>query len=84
MRTDAHAAGAAFFVANFGERDAIVLFGDAIVVIEQIFRNFRDDAARSAVSSARAFPPRAFSASIFDALGAHDFFHFLQQLFRSS
>ena len=44
VRANDHAAGTAFFAAYFGERDAVVFFHDALVMVEQIFGNFRDGA----------------------------------------
>ena len=44
VRANDHAARAAFFVAHLGERDAVMFFDDALVMVEQIFRNFGDGA----------------------------------------
>ena len=38
---DAHAARAAFFLAHLGQRHAVVLLHDSIVMIEQILQKFR-------------------------------------------
>ena len=48
MREDSHAATAALTVASFGERDAIVALGDALVENAQIFGNGCDSALAEA------------------------------------
>jgi len=44
VRAHDHSARAAFLVAHFGERHSIMFLDDAIVMIEQVFGNFRDGA----------------------------------------
>ena len=83
VRPDAHAARGAFLLANFGEGDAIVLFRDALVVVEQIFRDHLYD-AQPFGRQCRQVPIRR-GLFRFDprTVEAHHFFHFFQRFFRT-
>jgi len=78
---DAHAARATFFVANFGEGHAVVFAGDALVMIEQVFGDFRHYGG----SFGSKFRERLFGGRLvlFDgrALDANLGFHVLQRGF---
>jgi len=82
MRADAHAAGGAFLVANFGQRHAVVLFDDAIVVVQQVFGNSGHSAFARCVELCEILFAGGFCGFDLRALRASGFFHFLQRLFR--
>ena len=70
---------AAFLVANFGECDAVVLLHDAIVMVEQVFRDFRDGKRAFGVQFREFFFRRSFFGLNLGALAAHGRFHFFYQ-----
>jgi len=81
MWANTHATGAAFFFANFGERDIVVFPHDAIVVIHHVFGDLRGGAGVFGFAF-RQFLFRDFLFGVyFAALGAGDVFHFFQLLF---
>src|SRR5580692_9221942 len=82
VRANAHAAGAAFFIAHFGERHVVVLLHDAVVVVHHVFGNFGRGASAFGVSFGQLFFRGGFFLFDFGALAASHFFHFLQGFFR--
>src|ERR1700723_3122521 len=78
VRANAHAAGAAFFVAHFGERHVVVLFHDAVVVVQHVFGNFRGGAGAFGVAFGQLFFRGGLFLFDFGALAAGGFFHFFQ------
>src|SRR3984885_15150354 len=81
VRANAHAAGAALFVAHFGEGDIIVFLHDAIVVVHHVFGNFGRGARAFGISLGEFFFRGGLFLFDFSALAASGFFHFLQGFF---
>lgn len=78
---NAHAASAAFFVANFSEGDVVMFPHDAIVVIHHVFGNLRCRAGVFGFAFRQFFFRDFLFGVYFGAFGAGDVFYFLQQFF---
>src|SRR5580698_8913011 len=80
---NAHAAGSANFAANFGHRDATVLLGDTLVVIEEVFGNHSDYAGAFGFLHRQSTETNGLLGVDSSALSAAGFLGFLHEFLGS-
>src|ERR1700733_6457295 len=83
MRPDAHSTSGAFLVADFGQRDAVMFFYDAVVMIQHILIDPAGNKGACALQLRKRFFSFRFFSFNLGALAANNFLHFLQRFLRN-
>jgi len=81
VRPHSHAAGGAFFVANSGERHAVVFSGDARVMVKHAFGDIGDHSRTLGIAFCEFFFTDSSFGLDFRSVGPRGFLDFLQGFF---